>query len=194
MTTRSGKRYLPPYKCSTCRTFWGHETYDFKCSHCATNGKNPTPPPSIEERVAKLNKWVSTQNFIDQNHPSGKNLLTMCKKMCNMRLFILIQSFKSKGYLLKSEDALKLLENGDTTRGHIVASSVIDWWNIKTANAGGKWPPYLVCYYGDYDAPPPRNMPPRAPRAMLSCIETNRLISATERFLFDASDDIQLFI
>ena len=194
MATRSGKRYLPPYKCATCQTFWGHEIYDFKCSHCATNGMNPIPPPSIESRIEQLDQWVSTRKIIDPNYADGKKILRNCKKMCNMRLFILIQTFKSKGYLLKSEDALELIECGGVTRGHIVASCVIDWWNIKTANAGGKWPSYLVCYYGDFDAPPPRNTPPRGPRSMLSCIETNNLQRATERFLFDASDDIQLFI
>ena len=98
MATRSGKRYLPPYKCATCQTFWGHEIYDFKCSHCATNGMNPIPPPSIESRIEQLDQWVSTRKIIDPNYADGKKILRNCKKMCNMRLFILIQTFKSKGY------------------------------------------------------------------------------------------------
>lgn len=194
MTTRSGRRYLPSYKCWTCRTFCGHETYDFKCSHCATNGKNPIPPPSMEECITKLNEWVLTKKWIDSDLPDGKKMLSGCKKMCDMRLYIILHMFKSKGYLLKSEDALELLENGGVTRGHIVASCVIDWWNIKTAAVGGKWPPYLVCYYGEFDAPPPRNVPPHGPNAMLSCTETLRLKRITEMFLSDMSVDDQLFI
>lgn len=189
MTTRSGKRYLPGYMCHTCHKFWGHEVFDFKCSHCATNGARPKPIMGATERLARLEEWILTQKIIDPNHSDGKKLLSSLKRMGTIRLYLILQTFKRKGYLLRAEDARELLEHGCVTCGHVIASCVIDWWNIKTASAGGNWPSYLVCYYGDYDAPPPKNMPPRGPRSMLSCTETIRLRETTERILTDMMDN-----
>ena len=100
--------------------------------------------------------------------------IAIAKRWNNRQLCMLLCALKKKGFLLSSKDALEIFksssESRTNARGHIVATHIADWWNIKTSRAGGEWPPYLACYYGDFDSPyPPRTLPPRPPNKMLNC-------------------------
>jgi len=52
-------------------------------------------------------------------------------------------------YLLAKDALLLYLEHPTVLRGHIVASRVFDWWNIKSNEF--EWPGYCSCYYGNFN-------------------------------------------
>ena len=174
MPLRNGKQYLTPHRCLKCKKFYSHELFGYKCSSCAGAGQAPPrtdPSPELLE-------WVNKKT-VDRSDPRANTLLNQLKRMDTRRLFVILRHLRMKGLLLKSEDALTLLEDqNNVPRGHVVASAVADWWNIKTRSAGGNWFSYLVCYYGNFDSKyPPRNLPPRPPNPMLSCSNTNHLLN-----------------
>ena len=173
MPLRNGKPYLTPHRCQKCHLFYSHEMFNYTCSYCA--GHAPATPPT--DPSPELLEWVK-KNTLDKSNTSN-SFLTQLKRMNNTRLFIILHKLRQLGLFLKAEDALTLLEDqNNITRGHIVASSVADWWNIKTRDVGGDWFGYLVCYYGNYDSKfPPRKMPPRPPHALLSCTNTSHLFN-----------------
>jgi hypothetical protein len=174
MPLRSGKNYLISHRCPECNKFYSHEHFGYKCSVCS--GNSPELPRI--EPTPELLEWVK-KNTVDSSKPAGNSFLTQLKRMDNTRLFIVLRGLRRQGrLLLKSEDALLLLEDqNNVTRGHVVASAVADWWNIKTRYVGGSWFGYLVCYYGNFDSKyPPRQLPPRYPNEMLSCTNTSHLL------------------
>ena len=175
MPLRNGKEYLIPHRCQKCNKFYSHELFSYKCSACA----GVAPPLPSTEQSPELLEWVK-KNTLDSSKPYGRRFLTQLKRMDTQRLFVILYQLRRCGrQLLKAEDALTLLEDqNNITRGHVVASAVADWWNIKTSHAGGNWFGYLVCYYGNFDAKfPPRKLPPRPPHAMLSCSNTSHLLN-----------------
>ena len=174
MPLRNGKEYLIAHRCQKCNKFYSHKLYDYKCSACA----GAAPPPPSTEQSPELLEWVN-KNTVDRRLPGCNAFLTQLKRMDTTRLFALLRLLRQRrGLLLKAEDALTLLEyNNSVERGHAVAASVADWWNIKTRDVGGNWSPYLVCYYGKFDDKfPPRKLPPRPPRMVLSCSNTSHLL------------------
>jgi hypothetical protein len=174
MPLRNGKEYLIPHRCLKCKKFYSHELFGYKCSSCA--GAAPLPPAT--EPSPELLEWVN-KHTVDRNNTGANAFLTQLKRMDTRRLFVILYQLRLRGQFLKAEDALTLLEDqNNITRGHVVASAVADWWNIKTRSAGGNWFGYLVCYYGNYDDKyPPRKLPPRPPHAMLSCSNTSHLLN-----------------
>lgn len=174
MPLRNGKEYLIPHRCQKCRRFYSHAIFNYTCSSCA--GAAPLPPAT--EQSPELLEWVK-KNTVDRSQQGANAFLTQLKRMDTTRLFVILHQLRQRGHFLKAKDALTLLEDqNNITRGHVVASSVADWWNIKTSHAGGNWYGYLVCYYGNFDCKfPPRRLPPRPPRALLSCTNTSHLLS-----------------
>jgi len=177
MPLRNGKKYLISHHCQKCHTFYSHELYDYTCSYCA--GHAPTTPRT--DPSPELIEWVE-KNTLDKSNQPAATFLTQLKRIDNSRLFIILSKLRQREQLLKADDALTLLEDqNNITRGHIVASSVADWWNIKTRDVGGNWFGYLVCYYGNFDSKfPPRKLPPRPPHALLSCTNTLHLFNFIE--------------
>ena len=163
MPLRSGNEYLPAHKCQKCLKFYSNVEFAYLCSACSPDFKSDTP--DYTERKARLEGWVLAQTL-----PVGGKILSCLKKCGDQGDLLLLECLKelrSRGKLLQAAFALSLL--GGVRRGHIVASFVCDWWNIRQ-DLG--WPSYLVCYYGDYDNKIPPKCPPRGPRGMLHCVET----------------------
>lgn len=81
-------------------------------------------------------------------------------------------------YLL-AKDALSLyLEHPTVLRGHLVASRVFDWWNIKSNEYA--WPGYCSCYYGNFNEPLDTYLienkgPLRLPHRMMLNTQTSHL-------------------
>lgn len=170
MTTRSGKSYLPPHICRKCKEFYGYEAFEWQCSFCS--GHAP-PELDVKVREAACAEWVRENTLAGKGAKQGKALRKSLARLSDPVLYSILALLKKKGIYLAAADAVKLL--GSIRRGHIVASAVGDWWNIKTAHVGGAWPSYLVCYYGQFDSsfypvhPKPRN------REILHCTETASL-------------------
>ena len=175
MPLRNGKEYLIPHRCQKCRRFYSHAIFNYTCSSCA--GAAPLPPAT--EQSPELLEWVK-KNTVDRSVPSNNAFLIQLQRMDTERLFVILGLLRHhRRVLLKAEDALTLLEyNNSVARGHVVATAVADWWNIKTRDVDGNWPAYLVCYYGNFDNKfPPRKLPPRPPRMLLSCSNTTHLLN-----------------
>lgn len=179
MPTRSGKEYLLPFACPNCEDFIAHEIFGFRCSACSITDVKPEGVryQSPELRI-RLEQWVNKNTF-DGEGLHAQTIFKLLEKQGDVNCYRVLHAFRRHGVYLKAADALKLIAGGwGTRRGHIIASCVVDWWNIKTARAGGEWPSYLVCYYGRFDSPWLPTTLPIVPRGMLSCTETcglNRL-------------------
>ena len=175
MPLRSGRRYLTAHKCQKCLKFYSHTKFDYKCSYCF-NGCEPGPYSPSVETLAAAEEWVKN-NTIDPANPLHSKYVSLVKRGAQMGNFILLAVLRNlrdeEGKFLRASHALELFRMCESTqRGHVVGSYVADWWNIRTQSAGGEWPSYVVCYYGDFDSPYVPKMPPRPPRATLNCLET----------------------
>jgi len=177
MPTRSGKEYLIPWLCRACDEYYGHKQFGFRCSRCGGPDTTAQKAEELAARREALAGWLH-QRCLNSSLPEGQALLRFLRERCTVQLFACLRVVRDSGRLLRARDALQLIDGqrGNVARGHVVASNVADWWNIKTSHAGGDWPSYLVCYYGDFDADRlPRALPPRPPHALLSCTETTTL-------------------
>jgi hypothetical protein len=173
MPLRNGKEYLLPFTCPTCKNFIAHEVFGFRCSACSITDVKPAGVQyQCPELRLRLQEWVKKNTF-DGEGLHARTIFTLLKKQNDVNCYRVLHAFRRHGVYLKSDDALKLIGDGvGTRRGHIIASCVGDWWNIKTERVGGKWPSYLVCYYGRFDSPWLPTGTHIVPRAMLSCTET----------------------
>jgi hypothetical protein len=173
MPLRNGKEYLLPFTCPTCENFIAHEVFGFRCSACSITDVKP-PPVQYQDPawLARLKEWVDNNTF-DGDTLHARTIFKLLEKQSDINCYRVLHAFRRHGVLLKASDALKLIRAGcGVRRGHIIASCVRDWWNIKTARVGGEWPSYLTCYYGRFDSPwVPTTLPVPA-RGMLSCTET----------------------
>jgi len=180
MPLRSGRRYLKSHRCQVCRKFYSYSEFDYKCSYCFKGTDGPGPYCPSAERMAAAEHWVK-ENTIDPTNPQHSKYVTVLNGAARMGNFILLAVLRSlhreEGKLLRSTHAKQLFEMcGSVQRGHVIGSHIADWWNIRTPSAGGEWPSYVVCYYGDFDSPYIPRMPARPPRAMLNCTETMGLL------------------
>ena len=152
------------------------------CSHCTTNKHRIIPIDFDSLNAARLVQLdqVIKNNTIDSALQHNKHLLQFIKKKNNRNLYRFLTLLRKRGQFLRSTDAFDMfIEYGGVARGHIIAAHVFDWWNIRTRSAGGEWPSYLVCYYGDFDSKVLPKCPPRPPRQMLECSETTHIIRNT---------------
>lgn len=174
MPTRSGKRYLVAHLCQKCSTFYSHDVFGHLCSNCA--GVIKTTKIPRPEFVARAAEWVKA-NTMDPDNVKYAAFLRGASRMGTTILYATLKGLREEeGLLLRASHAYKLFcDNGTVRRGHILGAHIGDWWNIRTKSAGGEWPSYVVCYYGDWDSPSVPAMPPRGPRALLSCTETTGL-------------------
>jgi len=179
MPLRSGRYYLKAHKCQVCLKFYSHTEFNYKCSYCF-NGGGPEPYCPSPEELAATEEWVNknTINPTDPLHSKYVSLIKHGAMMGNMVLLAVLRNLRDEeGKLLRASHALELFRLSESTqRGHVVGSYVADWWNIRTQSAGGEWPPYVVCYYGNFDSPYVPKMPPRPPRGTLNCLETTGLL------------------
>lgn len=179
MPLRSGKSYLKPHRCQACHKFYSYSEFGYQCSYCF-KGCDTGPYCPSEERLKAAAAWVdaNTINPSDPLHSKYVALLKHASRMGNLILLAVLRNLRGEeGKLLRSSHAKELFEMcGSVQRGHVIGSHIADWWNIRTQSAGGEWPSYVVCYYGDFDSPYVPRMPPRPPRTMLNCTETTGLL------------------
>ncbi len=177
MPTRSGKAYLIPWKCRVCRKYYGHKCFGYKCSECSGAGIMKGMRLAEEGRRLALFGWVKAVT-LNPDFEAGVKILRLLQAQADIRLLYgCLKLVRDSGRLLRAHEGLWLLgdQGGYVARGHVIASFVADWWNIKTQLG---WPSYLVCYYGNFDDERlPRRCPPRPPNALLSCTETAGLLA-----------------
>ena len=176
MPLRSGKQYLKPHVCSACGEFHSHKIFNYKCSSCS-DVKHPCHTLTIDTTV--LDNWID-EHTISSSTPRLQSLIDHFSKssVSNHDNFLLLSTLlelRGEGKLLRAGDAVKILgTSGDNARGHILAAHVADWWNIRSSSTYGKWPHYLVCYYGQFNSPSrPRILPPRPPNPLLRVTSTS---------------------
>ena len=174
MPLRSGKEYLKPHKCNGCCKYYSYEKFGYKCSECSPLFKKVE---TNDQRREKLEAYIQKHTVT----PDNKQLYSLIEygaKKTDLLLFVYLLHLRRNGYFLKAEHACKMVEGGGVCRGHIVAAHVGDWWNIQTCLG---WPPYLVCYYGDFDNKKLPKYPPRMPRHVLHCTETIPMLDFLKR-------------
>ena len=176
MPLRNGKEYLLTFTCPTCKKFTANEVFGFRCSACSITDVKPAclhyQDPAL---LLRLKEWVDKNTF-DSTSCHSRTIFRFLEKRNDIDCYRLLYTFRRHGVLLKAADAIKMLSvRGGTRRGHIIASCVRDWWNIKSPDVGGEWPHYLVCYYGRFDSLYVPLTIPVPIRAMLSCTETECL-------------------
>jgi hypothetical protein len=156
MSTRSGANYLTPYKCTSCNEFYGSEMFGYKCSACSGFSK------SQEDYIKECDEWASSR-VVDHD------TITFLRSFRYKDDILLLNAFSTmeEPCWILAEDALKLfLYNPTHVRGLIVASKVLDWWNINSKTT--QWPAYLSCYYGNFNEPiSGKSIPPRMPNKLL---------------------------
>jgi len=150
MPTRSGKNYLKTKLCK-CSKFYIHKDFDYKCSICfrAVSGQISTTEVYIEN----CNKWAE-KNCVASNEPSFQLLKQISNFKNDILLYnVLRHTYKTTNKFLLAKDAIELFKDNPTLkRGHIIGHIIGDWWNIISGE--GKWPPFMACYYGNYNEPP----------------------------------------
>ena len=150
MPTRSGITYHKTFKCVDCLEFYQMINKN-KCSYCTID----KPPSSIKRKIMiKAAQELARKMTIKEEDRKMKFIKMISRKKNDNMLFASFKSLdedNSEGmtYLL-AKDALPLyLEHPTVLRGHIVASRVFDWWNIKSNEF--EWPGYCSCYYGNFN-------------------------------------------
>ena len=133
MPTRSGTTYHKTFKCVDCLEFYQMINKN-KCSYCTVN-----KPPSYIKRqnMIKAAYELAKKMTIKEEDRKMKFIKMISRKKNDNMLFASFKSLDEDNsgemtYLL-AKDALSLyLEHPTVLRGHLVASRVFDWWNIKS--------------------------------------------------------------
>jgi len=183
MPTRSGKTYRKIQKCIDCSDFYQMINKN-KCSYCTID----KPPSSIKRKIMIKEAYelaITTAINTEKNAGEMKLLKIISRKKNDVLLFKAFKALdecKTDGLIyLLAKDALPIyLENPTVQRGHIVASRVFDWWNIKSSEF--EWPGYCSCYYGNFNEPletyfMDSKRPLRLPHRMLLTSVTASLLS-----------------